>query len=33
MVDDYLAMSTEEKEKNTISLDEFKARLKDNELN
>ena len=28
VVDDYLAMPIEEKEKNTISLDEFKARLK-----
>ncbi len=33
IVDDFKAMSSEEKEKNTISLDEFKARLRDNELN
>lgn len=33
IVDGYKTMSSEEKEKSTISLDEFKARLKDNELN
>ncbi len=29
VVDDYKALSPEEKKKNTISLDELKARMKD----
>ena len=33
IVDDYKAMSSEEREKKTMSLDEFKSKLKDSKLN